>query len=75
MTATWDSDEELYQLARRELFTALVGDVDGVCIVPQAAEKPVFAAALEKARGEKRVKQAIQAGISTVKVWRKYGIM
>ena len=51
------------------------GDVDGVCIVPQAAEQEAFAAALEKARGEKRVKKAIQDGMSTVEAWRKYGIM
>ena len=25
--ALWNSDEELFQLARRELFTAVVGDV------------------------------------------------
>ncbi len=51
------------------------GDVDGVCIIPQAAEKDAFTAALEKARGEKRVKKAIEGGMSTVEAWHTYGIM
>lgn len=51
------------------------GDVDGVCIVPRAAEQEAFTAALEKARDEKRVKKAIQDGMSTVEAWHKYGIM
>lgn len=51
------------------------GDVDGVCIIPQAAEQDAFAAALNKARGEKRVKKAIEGGMSTVEAWHTYGIM
>jgi len=51
------------------------GDVDGVCIIPKAAEEQAFAAAVAKARGEKRVKKAIEAGMSTVEAWKTYGIM
>jgi len=51
------------------------GDVDGVCIIPKAAEEQAFAAAAAKARGEKRVKKAIEAGMSTVEAWKTYGIM
>jgi len=51
------------------------GDIDGVCVVPQAAEKEVFAKALEKARGEKTVKHAIQNGMRAGEAFAKYGIM
>ena len=51
------------------------GDIDGVCIVPHEAEKEVFAKALEKARGEKLVKKAIEAGMSAREAFDKFGIM
>ncbi len=53
----------------------LFGDIDGVLLVPADAEGEVFARALEKARGEKLVKKAIEEGISAVKAFEKYGIM
>lgn len=53
----------------------LFGDLDGVCVVPRAAERDVFRLALEKARGEKTVQQAIQAGMTSVEAFRRYGIM
>jgi len=53
----------------------LFGDVDGVCVVPQALEAEVFARALEKARGEKSVRQAIEAGMTARAAFRKFGIM
>ena len=51
------------------------GDVDGVCIVPRSAEVETFTAALEKARGEQKVRQALEAGMSTVEAFEKFGIM
>jgi regulator of RNase E activity RraA len=51
------------------------GDLDGVCVIPQEAEADTFRAALEKARGEKLVKQAIEAGMSAAEAFEKYGIM
>ncbi len=51
------------------------GDLDGVCVVPRAAETEVFHRALEKARGEKLVKKAIESGLSAVAAFKKYGIM
>jgi regulator of RNase E activity RraA len=51
------------------------GDLDGVCIVPQQAVDDVFARALDKARGEKLVRQAIEGGQSASEAFRKYGIM
>ncbi len=51
------------------------GDRDGVVIVPQEIERPVFEGAIEKARGEQLVKKALQTGMSTVEAYREFGIM
>ena len=51
------------------------GDLDGVIIVPREAEEEAFAGAIEKARGEKQVKQALEQGMSTVEAFAKFGIM
>lgn len=51
------------------------GDLDGVVIVPKEVEEEVFSGAIEKARGEKLVKQALEQGMSTVDAFAKYGIM
>jgi regulator of RNase E activity RraA len=51
------------------------GDIDGVCIIPKHAEEETFQRALEKARGEKLVQQAIEAGMSTVEAFARFGIM
>lgn len=53
----------------------ILGDMDGVCIVPKEAEREVFARAIEKARGEKMVQQKIQEGMSAKDAFEKYGIM
>jgi regulator of RNase E activity RraA len=53
----------------------IVGDLDGVCVVPQEAEEEIFTRAFEKARGEKLVKQSLEEGMSTVAAYAKYGIM
>ena len=53
----------------------IVGDIDGVCVIPHEAEEEVFKEALEKARGEKIVLKAIQNGMSAVDAWNNYGIM
>jgi len=53
----------------------LFGDVDGVCVVPKAAEEEVFVRALEKARGEKRVRKAIEDGMSAKEAFETFGIM
>jgi regulator of RNase E activity RraA len=51
------------------------GDIDGVLVIPAHVEADVFRQALEKARGEKTVKQELEAGSSAVTAFRKYGIM
>ena len=53
----------------------LFGDVDGVCCIPKEAEVEIFAKALEKARGEKLVKRALEEGCSAVEAFAKHGIM
>ena len=53
----------------------LFGDVDGVCVVPKAAEEEVFHNALEKARGEQEVRKAIEGGMSAKAAFEKYGIL
>ena len=53
----------------------ILGDIDGVCVVPKEAEEEVFRLAIEKARGEKMVQKKIQEGMSTVDAFAKFGIM
>jgi regulator of RNase E activity RraA len=53
----------------------VLGDIDGVCIVPQEIEEEVFKFAIEKARGEKMVQRKIEEGMSAKEAFEKYGIM
>ena len=51
------------------------GDLDGVLIIPKQAEEEAIRRALEKAGTENRVRQAIEAGMSTVEAFRTFGVM
>jgi regulator of RNase E activity RraA len=62
-------------LARIRPGDILFGDIDGVLVVPAEAETEVFTLALEKARGEKLVRKAIEEGSSAVEAFEKFGIM
>jgi 4-hydroxy-4-methyl-2-oxoglutarate aldolase len=53
----------------------VIGDLDGVVIVPAEVEKEVIRRALEKARGEKFVRNEIEGGMSSTDAFRKYGIL
>ena len=53
----------------------VVGDRDGVCIVPRSREEEVFTLALEKARAEKTVRRSIEAGMPSAEAFAKYGVM
>ena len=53
----------------------IFGDIDGVCVVPRTIEEEVMRRALEKARGEKLVKKAIEGGMSAREAFDTYGIM
>lgn len=51
------------------------GDLDGVCVIPRAAEEEVFHKALEKVRKENAVEQAIEGGMSAQEAFEKFGVM
>lgn len=53
----------------------IVGDRDGVCVVPRRHEQDVFMQALEKVRGENVVRREIEAGMPCREAFEKYGIM
>ena len=51
------------------------GDIDGVLIVPRAAEREALTRALEKVTKENTVRTAILGGMSTADALAKYGVM
>jgi len=51
------------------------GDLDGVVIVPRTLESEVITRALEKARGEKVVRKAIEDGMTATAAFRRFGIL
>lgn len=51
------------------------GDSDGVVIIPRAVEAEVVTRALEKVRGEKVVRKAIESGMTATEAFAKYGIL
>ncbi len=51
------------------------GDLDGVLIIPRKHEAEVIEKALEKARGEKVVRKAIEGGMSATAAFQKFGIL
>jgi regulator of RNase E activity RraA len=53
----------------------IFGDLDGVCVVPQSAERDVLTRAFEKARKEQVVRKALEDGLSSRDAFRKYGIL
>ena len=50
-------------------------DLDGVLIIPQEVEEETITKALEKARGEKLVRKAIEGGLSSTAAFKKFGIL
>ncbi len=53
----------------------VLGDVDGVCIVPHEAEVEVFTSAIDKARKEKPCRRALEEGMSAKQALEKYGVI
>lgn len=53
----------------------IFGDLDGVVVVPKAIEAEVIRKSLEKARGEKVVRKAIEGGMSATEAFRTFGIL
>ncbi len=50
-------------------------DLDGVLIIPRELEAEVIELALAKARGEKKVRQAIENGMSSTDAFKEFGIL
>lgn len=53
----------------------IIGDLDGVIVVPRKVEQEVIAKAVEKATAEKVVRKAIEAGMSSTDAFHKFGIL
>jgi regulator of RNase E activity RraA len=53
----------------------VVGDIDGVLVVPQEVEDEVIEAALEKASAENVVRRAIEDGMSSTEAFARYGVL
>ena len=53
----------------------IVGDDDGVLVVPSDVAAECVGKALEKRRTENVIAQEIEAGLSTTEAWEKYGVM
>jgi regulator of RNase E activity RraA len=53
----------------------VVGDVDGVLVIPHNLEERVIEQALEKVTGEKKVRRDIEGGSTSTAVFDRYGIL
>lgn len=53
----------------------IVGDVDGVVVIPREIEDEVVAAALKKVFAENLVLEAIKAGMSSTEAFQTYGVL
>jgi regulator of RNase E activity RraA len=66
---------ELDSGVRIEPGDTIFGDIDGVCVIPAKAGRDVFTQAIEKARGEKTVRKALESGMSARAAFKKFGIL
>jgi 4-hydroxy-4-methyl-2-oxoglutarate aldolase len=53
----------------------VVGDIDGVLVIPQDVEAEVIEAALEKASTENLVRAAIEGGMSSTEAFARFGVL
>lgn len=53
----------------------MFGDLDGVLVIPKIHIEYVISKALEKARGEKVVRKAVEDGMSSTKAFETFGIL
>lgn len=53
----------------------IFGDLDGIVVIPRAVEEEVLIRAVEKARGEKLVRKAIEGGMTATAAFKKFGIL
>ena len=54
---------------------SILGDLDGVVIIPEAVASEVIAAAKAKVTGENTVREELAAGVPVGEVFRKHGIL
>ena len=53
----------------------IFGDMDGILVIPSEVEQEVLEQAREKASGEKKVRAAIESGMSATEAFRVFGIL
>ena len=53
----------------------IMGDRDGVLVIPKRVEEEAITLALEKARTENLVRKAIENGMASEEAWNTYGVM
>ena len=53
----------------------VVGDVDGVVVVPRASALAVLSTAMTKITGERRMRADLEAGMSLADAFRKHGLL
>lgn len=53
----------------------IVGDEEGVLVIPKRVEQEVIGLALEKGVTENKVRDAIRAGMGAVEAWNRFGVM
>lgn len=51
------------------------GDIDGIVVIPKAAEKEVIQRAVDKVAGENRTREELQKGAYLRDVYEKYGVL
>mgnify|MGYP000439389048 FL=1 len=56
-------------------YKAVIFDMDGVLIIPKEVEKECIEKAFEKAAGEKKVRSAIEGGMSATEAFKVFGIL
>jgi len=57
-----------------EVGSIMIGDLDGVCVVPREVEQEVFSRSIEKSRAEKTVKMDLENGMTATDAFAKYGL-
>ena len=53
----------------------VVGDIDGVIVIPREVEEEAIRRALEKAGTENRVRTAIEQGMGVVEAFERFGVL
>ena len=53
----------------------MIGDIDGVCVVPQEAIGRVLDLAEAKVAGEDRVRSELEAGRGVLDVYNEFGVI